>query len=85
MKFDQDSPLPRGKVPSISMEKSDHMKTASWGRSGKSFRAKQADLISQGRFKDAQQMDINDIRDKFGSKYDGAISQMQDYTNNLDV
>jgi hypothetical protein len=36
----------------------------------------QADLISQGKFLDAIQTDIDDIRSKFGSKYDEHIHEM---------
>ena len=67
--------------PAIKMEKDDHRMTASWGPSSdaRDYRAKQAELIKEGNFKDAMQMDIDDIRDKFGDKYDDAIAQMLSY------
>ena len=69
--------------PSVWMSTADHRRTASWGnsRSARQYRSRQASLISQGRFREAVQMDINDIRAKFGNKYDAAIRQM---TSHLD-
>lgn len=63
----------------------DHKKTASYGSStsAKEYRAKQAKLIKEGKFKQAQDMDINDIRNKFGSKYNGAINEAISYTQKL--
>ncbi len=67
--------------PAIKMEKDDHRQTASCGRSldAQLYREKQADLIREGSFKEAMQMDIDDIHDKFGDKYDSAIDQMISY------
>jgi hypothetical protein len=64
--------------PSVWMETADHMKTASWGRSNaaQAYRQQQADLISKGKFLESIKMDINDIRSKFGSKYDQPIKEM---------
>jgi hypothetical protein len=66
--------------PAIVMEKGDHQETASWGnsREAREYRARQAELVKQGKFEEAMQMDIDDIHDKFGSKYDDAIAQMTD-------
>lgn len=79
------SPLHPLNGPAIRMPKEDHAKTASYGtsRAAREYRQQQRQLISQGRFLEAQQMDINDIRAKFGNKYDDAIKQMQDYTAKL--
>lgn len=87
MPADSVSPLSRGRGPSISMSKEDHALTASFrNKSGaREYRAKQSQLIQGGRFREAQQMDIDDIGSKLGSKYDTAISKMVDYTNTLDV
>lgn len=76
------SNLPRDVGPAIIMDKEEHMKTASWGRSreAQEYRNKQKELIDAGKFKEAQQMDIDDIRSKFGNKYDAAISEMQQYS-----
>lgn len=80
------SPLSQREGPAISMTPADHRQTASWGRGeeAKAYREKQKQLIEQGRFKEAQQMDVDDIRSNFGDKYDREISQMQDYTNELE-
>ncbi len=71
--------------PSIVMDKNDHRETASCGNSkeAQEYRAKQKQLIDEGKYKEAQQMDIDDIRDKFGDKYDNQISQMEEYTDKL--
>ncbi|MGL5822093.1 MAG: hypothetical protein ACRCYE_10840 [Sarcina sp.] len=45
----------------------------------KQYRAKQANLIKQGKFAAAQDMDIRDIKNKFGSKYNKAIDQAVQY------
>ncbi|SDO05147.1 hypothetical protein SAMN04487897_107198, partial [Paenibacillus sp. yr247] len=79
------SPYSRGEGPGIRMETDDHMDTASWGSSKKNqeYRAQQKELIDNGKFEEAQQMDINDVRSKFGNKYDEGIQQMLDYTKRL--
>lgn len=79
------SPLSRGEGPAISMEKADHAETASYGNSAaaKAYRAQQAKLVAQGKFGEAQRMDVKDVQSKFGSKYDRAIQQMLDYTKKL--
>ncbi|MGN6820465.1 MAG: hypothetical protein ACTHJR_17540 [Sphingomonas sp.] len=46
----------------------------------RAYRQTQADLIANGDFRGAQQMDINDINTKFGNKYDDAIQQMLRYS-----
>ncbi len=71
--------------PAIQMEQADHRKTASHGMQpgSKAYIEKQRQLIKEGKFKEAQQMDIDDIRSKFGNKYDDAIEQMQKYTNEI--
>ncbi len=62
-------------TPAIRMVVEDHKNTASFGSDAEAiaYRAKQKALIDAGRFRDAMQMDIDDIRAKFGSKYDRAI------------
>ena len=80
------SPLSKEKGPSVVMDKADHRRTKSWGNSkeAQKYRTEQKDLIKQGKFKEAQQMDVDDVRSKFGSKYDQGIEQMRDYTNKED-
>ena len=86
MPADSASPLERNDGPAIKMEKADHRLTASCGSSqeAREYRAKQKELIDQGKFREAVQMDINDIRDKFGNKYDDAIAEMMTYVNKLE-
>lgn len=83
---DAASNLERGDGPAIKMEKEDHRRTASCGnsREAREYRARQAELIRQGKFREAVQMDIDDIRDKFGDKYDDAISEMMEYVDQLE-
>lgn len=71
--------------PAVKMEKHDHWNTASWGNSkeAKEYRQKQAELIKQGKLRDAIQMDIDDIRSKWGNKYDEAIKQMLAYVDEM--
>lgn len=76
------SPLSTEQGPSVAMLAEDHRLTASWGnsREARAYRQTQADLIAQGDFQGAQQLDIIDIQSKFGNKYDDAIQQMLDYS-----
>ncbi len=68
----------RANTPSIWMTSVDHAATASYGnRAGAiAYRAEQQALIGQGRYLDAMRMDVNNIRQLFGGKYEGAIQQM---------
>lgn len=75
------SPLSRYKGGAIQVTPEDHKLTGSWGSSSsaKTYRAKQKELIDAGDFKGAFEMDVNDIRSKFGSKYDKAIEEARQY------
>ena len=77
--------LKRDDGPAISMEKTDHRQTASYGssREAREYRAQQRELIEDGKFEKAMQMDIDDIHEKFGDKYNNAIDQMLDYKKQL--
>ena len=72
--------------PCIEMKKEDHRKTASCGNSieAREYRAKQKELIDKGDFRGAIQMDIDDIRGKFGDKYDAQIKEMLEYVDKLE-
>jgi hypothetical protein len=72
------TPYDYRKAPSVWMETADHHKTASWGRSkaAQAYRDKQDALINSGKLRAAIQMDIDDIRSKFGNKYEANIRQM---------
>ncbi|MDN3693344.1 RHS repeat-associated core domain-containing protein [Chryseobacterium tructae] len=69
------------KGPSTWMETADHMKTASWGNyaTAKQWRGVQEDLINRGKFGKAMEMDIKDVKRKFGSKYNQGMQEMIDY------
>lgn len=86
MPADSVTKLERYDGPAIKMEKDDHRQTASCGNSkeAREYRAEQKKLIDQGKFREALKMDIDDIHEKFGSKYDEAIDEMLDYVNELE-
>lgn len=81
----KDAPISSSDGPAIKMEPADHKKTASWGSSDDAieYRAKQQELLNQGKLNEAMQKDIDDIRSKFGNKYDNAIKEMVEYTKTL--
>ncbi len=87
MPADSASSLDRGDGPAIKMEKEDHRKTASCGmsREAREYREIQKELIEEGRFREALQMDIDDIRENFGDKYDEAIEEMLAYVDQLEA
>ena len=71
--------------PSISMKSPDHTKTASYGRtkSAKEYRAKQNELIKEGKMQEAFNMDVADIKSKFPGKYDSSIEAAQQCLDKL--
>ena len=85
MPADSISPYGTGAGPGIRMKQEDHWLTKSWGSSkeAKAYRKVQEELIKQGRFKEAQDMDIADVRKKFNDKYDKEIAEMEAYTDKL--
>lgn len=87
MPADSASYLERDDGPAIKMEKADHRQTASCGssREAREYRAQQKELIDQGKFREALQMDIDDIHEKFGDKYDDAIAEMLEYVDKLEA
>ncbi len=86
MPSNESSQLERNDGPSIVMEYEDHRETASCGnsRDAQEYRAEQKRLIDEGKCREALQMDIDDIHEKFGDKYDDAIGQMMDYVDELE-
>lgn len=72
--------------PCIIMEREDHQQTASWGNSkeARQYRSEQKALIDQGKFREAFEMDKQDIQSKFGDKYDNAIAKAESYLNKLE-
>ena len=79
------SNLTRWTAPCIILEKEEHKLTASYGRSkaSQNHRLKQKQLISEGRFLDAEIMDIKDILKKTKAKYVKALLQKLDYDEKL--
>lgn len=85
MPADSASNLDRMDGPCIEMDKDDHRLTASCGnsRDAQEYRAAQKELIDNGNFEEAMQMDIDDIHEKFGDKYDTQINEMLKYVEKL--
>jgi uncharacterized protein YjgD (DUF1641 family) len=77
--------LNRNDGPAIKMDKADHRRTASCGssREAREYQNKQRELIEQGKFMEALKMDIEDILEKFGDKYNDEIKEMLDYVKEL--
>lgn len=71
--------------PSIKMDVDDHKLTGSYGNSNdaKQYRLQQSQYIEKGDYKSAIQMDIDDIRSKFGNKYDDGIAEMLKYAESI--
>ncbi|MFD6985205.1 hypothetical protein ACFWAX_31585, partial [Streptomyces sp. NPDC059956] len=67
-----------GMGPSIRMEYDDHRAVTSTGSGADSvqWRADQRALIDSGRWDLAMKMDIDEIRDLYGDKYDTHIADM---------
>jgi len=81
----KESGVSKSDGPAIKMDPDDHADTASWGNraDAQAYRAKQAELIKQGDFKGATQMDYDDLKSKFGDKYYEHIQQHQNYVESL--
>jgi hypothetical protein len=79
------SPFSKDRGPVLNMTIADHRATESWGSfaEAQAYRDVQAALIQDGLFKEAQQMDIDNVRALFGTKYDEGIRQMLEYTDRL--
>ncbi|WP_410003778.1 hemagglutinin repeat-containing protein [Pseudomonas syringae] len=79
------APISSADGPAIKMDPADHKLTASYGSSpeAKAYRAQQEKLLKEGKLDEAIDMDVNDIRSKFGDKYDASIGQMKEYAKSL--
>lgn len=86
MPADNINKLDRNEGPAIIMDAKDHKQTASFGNSkeAQAYRAKQAELIKEGKFREAFEMDVADIQEKFGDKYDDAIAEAREYMDKLE-
>ncbi|MFS4097628.1 RHS repeat-associated core domain-containing protein [Streptomyces sp. AF1A] len=73
-----------GMGPAIRMDASDHRELTSTGSSkeNEEWRAKQRVLIDAGRWDLAMKMDIDQIRELYGDKYDTHIKDMIDSLKN---
>ncbi|MBE9075754.1 hypothetical protein IQ241_00300 [Romeria aff. gracilis LEGE 07310] len=71
--------------PAICMTVADDAKLSSGGsgRNAVEYRRQQAYWIANGQFETAQALDIIDIRNRLGYKYEEGIIQMQNYTARL--
>ncbi len=70
-------------APAIRMDTDDHIyRTGNWGsrKSSKRFRAKQKELIEQGRHDEAHKMGVDDIKAQNPEKYDTHIEHMEKST-----
>ncbi|GAQ57514.1 DUF6531 domain-containing protein [Streptomyces acidiscabies] len=69
-----------GMGPAIRMDAEDHRELTSTGSSKESeqWRANQRQLIDAGRWDEAMKMDIDEIRELYGDKYDTHIKDMVD-------
>ena len=70
-----------GKGGAITMETDDHKKTASYDSLDGSddYRNSQKKLVDEGKFEEAFEMDVKDIQEKFGDKYNDAIDQLREW------
>jgi hypothetical protein len=75
--------------PAIQMDPADHALTSSNGRNGRAgamYRAQTANMLNQGRYRDAMAREIWDVRQAAAqgsgdsTKYNEAIGEMLDYT-----
>ena len=73
--------------PAIKIEAGDEQQMASCGNSkeAQEYRQRQKELIGKGKFDVALQMDIDDIKKKFGDKYDDGITEVKEYYLKLKV
>jgi hypothetical protein len=81
------SPLSRARGPAIQMEQAEHALTSSYRNSGaaQAYRQKVAELIQQGRWRDAIAQEIRDVRRIAGSKYNQAVQQMLGYGRSIEI
>jgi hypothetical protein len=85
MPADSISPLRSQDGPAVIVSEGDHKNTASFDNKpgARAYREKQAQLIREGKLREAMQMDIDDIREKFGGKYDNGINAALLYLEQL--
>lgn len=64
--------------PAIRMDKADHRAVYStgFGAPSQAWHMRQKELLDAGDLRGAIQMDVDDVRSRFGRKYDDAITEM---------
>lgn len=80
--------LDRLKGPSIKIEKQDHEKTRSYKNNhmlDDMYFQTQRDYLKAKNIRAAVEMEIADIQEKFGSKYDDAIREVREYVAKLET
>lgn len=78
----------RDRMPAVRMKTGDHKKTASHGHLGKKaarYTEKQMRLIKKGKISEAFGMDVADIKERHGGKYDDAIAESAAYMACLEM
>jgi len=86
--YPADKKIGRDRMPAIRMKTGDHKETASHGNKGTTgfdYRMKQKRLIKKGKFSDAFGMDVADLKDQNGNKYDDAIAEAAAYASCLEM
>ena len=82
----QGSGVPKDNGGAVVMEAKDHELTTSWDNSiaAQKFKQRQTELLNQGRYRDAIDMDIQDILKKFpDGRYNNAIQEMIRYYQSI--
>lgn len=71
--------------PSVLMDKADHQLTAGWGSSveAREYRRMVAEMWQQGKTKEVIELGIQDLRIKFGTKYENGIQEMIAYATEM--
>ncbi len=80
--------LDRLKGPSIKIEKIDHAKTRSYKKKNMlkdNYFQRQLAYLKKNNIRAAVEMEIVDIQEKFGSKYDDAIREVREYVAKLET
>jgi len=69
------------------MEQADHALTLSYGSSdaAKAYRAEIQELIRKGRWHEAMEKEVADVRRVAGAKYDEAIAEMLEYAKSIGI
>jgi RHS repeat-associated protein len=69
-----------GNAPTVCMTIDDHADTASFRGRNRNYKPFQLKLLKSGDFIGAQNLDVIDIKRKFGDRYDVGLTQMLNYS-----